>query len=54
VTNNILKFHGIKISARRERPAASGAALVLDLPSAGEAIVPQRSQPWPPRARSDG
>jgi hypothetical protein len=26
-------------------------ALVLDLPSASEAVVPQRSQPWPPPAR---
>jgi hypothetical protein len=29
-------------------------ALVLDLPSASEAIVPQRSQPWPPPARNGG
>jgi hypothetical protein len=29
-------------------------ALVLDLPSASEAIVPQRSQPWPPSARNSG
>jgi hypothetical protein len=26
-------------------------ALVLDLPSASEAVVPQHSQPWPPPAR---
>ena len=29
-------------------------ALVLDLPSASEAIVPQRSRPWPPPARNRG
>jgi hypothetical protein len=29
-------------------------ALVLDLPSASEAIVPQRSRPWPPPARNGG
>jgi hypothetical protein len=27
-------------------------ALALDLPSASEAVVPQRSQPWPPPARN--
>jgi hypothetical protein len=36
---------------RRIRLHQQHGALILDLPSAGEAVVPQRPQPWPPPPR---
>lgn len=46
------RFAGISPHRRQTRLYQHGDALVLDLPSASEGVVPQRSQPWSPPAHS--
>jgi hypothetical protein len=48
------RFAPADAQRRRLRLYQRKDALVLDLPSASEAIVPQRSRPWPPPARNGG
>jgi hypothetical protein len=41
------RFPRIRLARRQPRMHHSGRALVLDLPAAHEAVVPQRPSPWP-------
>jgi len=41
------RFMRIRLARRQPRMHYSGGALVLDLPAAREAVVPQRPSPWP-------
>lgn len=45
------RFVGVRRGSRQARLHHSRDALVLDLPAAGEAVVPQRPGPWPDSAR---
>ena len=44
------QLHPVSPPRHQIRLCQQGGALVLDLPSAAEAVVPQRYQPWPPPA----
>ncbi len=46
------RFAPTGLQRRQVRLYQHDDALALDLPSASEAVVPQRSQPWPPPARN--
>ena len=45
------QFHPVSPQPRQTRLYQQDGALFLDLPSAEEAVVPQRPQPWLPPAR---
>ncbi len=45
------QFHPVSPQPHQSRLYQQDGALLLDLPSAEEAVVPQRSQPWLPPAR---
>ena len=45
------RFAPIGSQQRQMRLYQHDDALVIDLPSASEAVVPQHSQPWPPPGR---